>query len=215
MGKMYTLTENNYMEVLHRLEKICNRFRLLEKYEVFELDTPKRNKRENYSNKIYKDKSWGTREVWDDEFNAHEEKFSVNKFIHPTKHFLKTAYEENPKSFDGKLYAEFSFKPLIHINTGASSAIVLSCGDKVRFEKWGFIVYTDNDFVRFEGKLNVYKNTYIIDRVSGRIESLEEEIQKRNAEWEEDAAWWNEQYEKELESDFLDMENEMYEEEDN
>lgn len=213
MGKMYTLTEDNYMEVLHRLEKICNRFKLLCKYEVFELDTPKRNKREKYPNKTYEDKSWGTREVWDDEFNTYEEKFSYSKFIHPTKHHFKIAYDENPDSYDGKLYLKM--KSLIHINTGASSAIVLSCGDKIRFEKWGFIVYTDNDFVRFEGKLNVYKNTYIIDRVNGRIESLEEEIQKRNAEWEEDTAWWNEQYEKELESDFWDMEDdEMYEEED-
>ena len=47
------LTEDNYMEVLHRLEKICNRFKLLNKYEVFELDIPKRNKNENYPNKIY------------------------------------------------------------------------------------------------------------------------------------------------------------------
>lgn len=210
MGKMYTLTEDNYMEVLHRLEKICNRFKLLSKYEVFELDTPKRNKREKYPNKTYENKSWGTRKVWDDEFNTYEEKFSYSKFIHPTKHNFKTAYDENPNSHNSKLYLKM--KSLIHIDTGASSAIVLSCGDKVRFEKWGFIVYTDNDFVRFEGKLNVYKNTYIIDRVSGRIESLEEEIQKRNKEWEEDAAWWNEQYEKELESDFWDMEeNEMYE----
>lgn len=212
MGKMYTLTEDNYMEVLHRLEKICNRFKLLRKSEVFELDTPKRNKREKYPNKTYEDKSWGTIKVWDDEFNTYEEKFSYSKFIHPTKHHFKIAYDENPDSYDGKLYLQM--KSLIHINTGASSAIILSCGDKVRFEKWGFIVYTDNDFIRFEGKLNVYKNTYIIDRVSGRIESLEEEIQKRNAEWEEDAAWWNEQYEKELESDFWDMEDEMYEEED-
>ena len=212
MGKMYTLTEDNYMEVLHRLEKICNRFKLLRKSEVFELDTPKRNKREKYPNKTYEDKSWGTIKVWDDEFNTYEEKFSYSKFIHPTKHHFKIAYDENPDSYDGKLYLQM--KSLIHINTGASSAIVLSCGDKVRFEKWGFIVYTDNDFIRFEGKLNVYKNTYIIDRVSGRIESLEEEIQKRNAEWEEDAVWWNEQYEKELESDFWDMEDEMYEEED-
>lgn len=212
MGKMYTLTEDNYMEVLHRLEKICNKFKLLSKHEVFKLDVPKRNKKENYSNKIYECKSWGTREVWDDEFNTYEEKFSYSKFIHPTKHHFKIAYDENPDSYDGKFYLKM--KSLIHINIGASSAIVLSCGDKVRFEKWGFIVYTDNDFVRFEGKLNVYKNTYIIDRVSGRIESLEEEIQKRNAEWEEDAAWLNEQYEKELESDFWDMEDEMYEEED-
>lgn len=212
MGKMYTLTENNYMEVLHRLENICNRFKLLRKSEVFELDTPKRNKREKYPNKTYEDKSWGTIKVWDDEFNTYEEKFSYSKFIHPTKHHFKIAYDENPDSYDGKLYLQM--KSLIHINTGASSAIVLSCGDKVRFEKWGFIVYTDNDFIRFESKLNVYKNTYIIDRVSGRIESLEEEIQKRNAEWEEDAAWLNEQYEKELESDFWDMEDEMYEEED-
>ena len=212
MGKMYTLTEDNYMEVLHRLEKICNRFKLLRKSEVFELDTPKRNKREKYPNKTYEDKSWGTIKVWDDEFNTYEEKFSYSKFIHPTKHHFKIAYDENPDSYDGKLYLQM--KSLIHINTGASSAIVLSCGDKVHFEKWGFIVYTDNDFIRFEGKLNVYKITYIIDRVSGRIESLEEEIQKRNAEWEEDAVWWNEQYEKELESDFWDMEDEMYEEED-
>ena len=200
MGKMYTLTEDNYMEVLHRLEKICNRFRLLEKHEVFELDIPKRNKKENYPNKTYECKSWGTREVLDKEDNICEEKFSYSKFIHPTKHHFKTAYEENPDSYNGKCYLKM--KSLIHLNTGPSCAIVLGCDDKVRFEKWGFIIYTDNDFTRFEEKLNVYKNTYIIDRVNGRIKNLEEEIQKRNAEWEEDAAWWNEQYKKDLELDF-------------
>ena len=209
MGKMYMLTEDNYMEVLHRLEKICNRFKLLNKYEVFELDIPKRNKNENYPNKIYEDKSWGKRLVHDgfdlDGFGIyHEEKFSYSKFIHPTKHAFKTAYEENPDSYNGKSW--LNTKPLIHLNTGISCAIVLTYGDKVRFEKWGFIVYDDNDYVRFEGKLNVYKNTFIIDRVNGRIESLEKEIQKRNKEWEEDAAWWDEQYEKELESEFMDEE---------
>ena len=205
MGKMYTLTEDNYMEVLHRLEKICNRFKLLRKSEVFELDTPKRNKREKYPNKTYEDKSWGTIEVLDDEFNTYEEKFSYSKFIHPTKHYLKTAYDENPDSYNGKLYLQM--RSLIHINTGASCALILSCGDKVRFEKWGFIVYTDNDFIRFERKLNVYKNTFIIDRVNGRIENLEEEIQKRNAEWEEDAKWWDEQYEKDLQDEILNEED--------
>lgn len=203
MGKMYTLTEDNYMEVLCRLEKICNRFKLFNKCEVFELDIPKRNKRENYPNKTYECKSWGTRMVLDKEtYNVYEQKFAVSKFIHPTKHRFKTAYEKNPDSYDGKYW--LSMKPLIHLNTNISCAIVLGYGDKVRFEKWGFIVYTDNVFTRFEGKLNVYKNTFIIDRVSGRIENLEEEIQKRNAEEEEDAERWNEQYEKYLESEFMD-----------
>ena len=40
-----------------------------------------------------------------------------------------------------------------------------------------------------------------------RSKNLEEEIQKRNAEWEEDAKWWDEQYEKDLQDEILNEED--------
>ena len=47
--------------------------------------------------------------------------------------------------------------------------------------------------------LTIYKHIYIPDFIKGKIKNLEQEKKTREKEWEEDAAWWNEQYEKDME----------------
>ena len=64
-------------------------------------------------------------------------------------------------------------------------------------------MWTEDDFTRFENPLTIYKHIYIPDYFKGKIINLEEENATRNKEWEEEAAWWNEQYEKDMEREMM------------
>ena len=95
-------------------------------------------------------------------------------------------------------------KSLIHLDLSASCALVISEGDKVQFFPFGgFIIWTDDDYTRFDNSLTIYKHIYIPDFIKGKIKNLEQEKETREKEWkweeEEDAAWWDEQYEKDME----------------
>lgn len=206
MGKMYILTEKNYKEVLERLQRLCKKWKFLEHYECFEVE--RRTKKENYpdSCKIYDHKTYGLKPKICNRVEIGEKTYYelsptvYYKIIFPTEHSFKIAHDNDPKSYEGKQW-EF-IKPLIHIDCGPASVLVLTYGDKVKFEKYGFIVYTDNDYTRLnESPLNVYKNTFIIARHyrDGAIIDYEAEKIKRDKEWEEEEAWWNKQYEKEME----------------
>lgn len=93
-------------------------------------------------------------------------------------------------------------KPLIHLDLSGMSALVISDGDKVQFLPFGgFIVWTDNDYTRFGKSLSIYKEIFIPDIFSGKI-NLEEENLIRDKEWEEAAEWENEQYKKDLEREY-------------
>lgn len=204
MGKLYVITEENYLEVLGKLQRICNKWRMLEKYQCFK--TNRRTKKERYDKSLmdYECKSWGWRKTCDykdGEWEIGNEYFCNSKFIHPTQHVFRQEYEANPNNLKEKQWIEYG-KPMIHINIGISSAICLSVGDKVQFEKYGFAVYTDNSFTNRGNVSTVFKHLYVIDRVDGKITDLNGEIDKREQEWEEDAKWWDEQYEKELEKEY-------------
>lgn len=190
MSKMYTITEENYKEVLNRLQKICNKYRLLDKYEYFKISGKVRNKNENYGKAEYETKSWGYRTVVDHSgeafggFKTREEYCENSSFVHATEHNFKIKHDNDPESYDAKHWD--TLKPLIALDVNPCEVIVLTYGDKVQFEKWGFIVYTDNSSMRFRNdKLTVYKHTFVIKRTE-KITDLEAEIEKRDLEWKED-----------------------------
>lgn len=191
MNKIYTLTEENYKEVLGKLQKICNKYKLLTKYEYFKLHNKSRNKNENYGPADYVVKSWGYRRVFDgvDEtsgsFKMHEDYCESSYFVHATEHNFKTEHDTDPESYDAKHWE--TLKPLIALDINPCQVIVLTYNDKVQFKKWGFVVYTDNSSMRFANdELTIYKHTFVIKR-KDKIEDLEAEIEKRSLEWEEDA----------------------------
>ena len=200
--KKVIVTEKNFNEILSKIQNICNKYKMFKFYRVFSEDMKEQKQyRRNpigfrYETKEYidSDGEWNYKRV--------RKFFSWNRYVRVTKHHFREAYEQNEDSYDGK-YAYPRMKSLIHLDLSGSSALVISDGDKVQFLPFGgFIVWTDDNFTRFKNPLTIYKNIFIPDIINGKIENLEEENSIRDSEWEEEARWWNEQYEKDLEKEY-------------
>lgn len=200
MMKKIVVTEENFNEVLSKIQSICNKYKMFEFYRVLSEDmTEKKQYRNNsigFRRKIRKyTDSYGEgnyKKVW--------EFFAQNEYVRVTKHQFREAFENNEDSYDAK-YAYPKTKPLIYLDLSGGSALVISDGDKIQFLPFGgFIVWTDNDFIRFDDPLTIYKNIFVPDMIYGKIDNLEEENSIRDSEWEEEERWWNEQYEKDYES---------------
>lgn len=198
-----TVTEDNFNKILERLQKICN------KYKMFEF---KRVYTENIEKEQYRINSIGFRDnikhITENSgiliYKKVKEFYSYNKYIRVTKHYFREEFEQGKDTYNTK-YCYPRMKCLIHMDLDRASALVISEGDKIRFLPFGgFIIWTDDDFTRFEKPLTIFKYIYLPDFFKGRITNLEEENTIRDKEWEEEAEWWNEQMQ-------LDLERDMYE----
>lgn len=221
MGRRIKVTENNYLEVLARIQKICNKWKLLKHYRCVDMSNPGKPK------VLYEHKSWGitTRQEKRDDLTGEEvmnlidsgrirelfkevpEKFSVSKFVHANEHRIRKMYLSDPDGFNAGFYERSKFKPLIHLDLDASSALVIDTGTKVEFTSYGFIVYV------MHGVLDKDKDTWYIDRFiidrSNKIDNLEAEIEKRDQEWAADVEFYNQLEEEDLdydeEEDWMDL----------
>lgn len=194
-----TVTEENFNKILERLQKVCNKYKMFEFYRVFtenmeEQKQYRRNAigfRDSVKSHTDENGNWAYKKV--------KEFFSYNKYVRVTKHHFREEFEQGKD-----IYNYPKMKSLIHMNLSGSSALVISEGDKVQFLPFGgFVVWTDDDFTRFENPLTIYKHIYIPDYFKGKIINLEEENATRDKEWEEEAAWWHEQYEKDMEREMM------------
>ena len=201
--KKITVTEENFNKILEKIQKICNKYKMFEFYRVLSEDMTEqkeyRNNSIGFRNDIkeYTDKNgeWNYKRV--------KKFFAYSKYVRVTKHHFREAFENDKESYDAK-YMYPKMKSLIHLDLSGSSALVISEGDKVQFLPFGgFVVWTDDDYTRFESPLTIYKHVYFPDLFKGRITNLEEENSARDKEWEEEAAWWDEQYEKDLEREMM------------
>ena len=170
-----TVTEDNFEKVLEKLRKMCDKYKMLEFYRALSEDlTEVKCKTNSMGLRSELDKEWRDKNG--------EYKYKVKK----------------------KFFMYSKMKSLIHLDLSASCALVISEGDKVQFFPFGgFIIWTDDDYTRFDNSLTIYKHIYIPDFIKGKIKNLEQEKETREKEWkweeEEDAAWWDEQYEKDME----------------
>lgn len=194
-----TVTEENFNKVLERLQKICNKYKMFEFYRVFTENMEEQKQyrmnaigfRDSVKNNTDENGNWTCKKV--------KEFFSYNKYVRVTKHHFREEFEQGKDTYN---YSKM--KSLIHIDLSGSSALVISEGDRVQFLPFGgFVVWTDDDFTRFENPLTIYKNIYIPDYFKGKIINLEEENATRDKEWEEEAAWWHEQYENDMEREMM------------
>ena len=193
-----TVTEENFESILEKLKKICNNYKMFEFYRVLSEDMTEQKK--------YRRNSIGFRNSVKSRINKNGEQiykkvkefFSYNKYVRVTKHHFREEFEQGKDSYGAK-YCYPKMKSLIHMDLSGGSAVVISEGDKVQFLPFGgFIVWTDDDFTKFENPLTIYKHIYFPDFFNGRITNLEEENVIRDKEWEEEAAWWDEQIEREM-----------------
>lgn len=181
-----TVTEENYKEILNKIQEITNKYKMLMLYQVFD-----ENMKEQ---KQYRNIPIGFTRTWQpskkkDSYRRVFKWFKRFSFVETTEHHFKIKSETEPESLDAKLYKEM--KPLIHLDMNASSAMTLGVGDKIRFLplNLGFITYTDNDYTRFTNPLTIYRHTFVIDW-SNRIENLDAERSIRIAEWEDDEKFY-------------------------
>lgn len=195
-----TVTEDNFEKILEKLRKMCNTYKMLEFYRALSEDLKKvtyKNNPMGFTRKLAKE--WIDEKTGEYKYKVKREFFIHNKYVEVTKHGFRRDYETDKESYNAK-YMYPKMKSLIHLDLSASCALVISEGDKVQFLPFGgFIVWTDDDYTRFDKPLTIYKHIYIPDYIKGKIKNLEQEKATRKEEWEEDAAWWNEQYEKDME----------------
>lgn len=193
------VTEDNFEKVLEKLQKICNKYKMLEFYRALSEDTKEVKYKTNpigFRRELNKE--------WIDKSGKH--KYTVKKklFMHSnyvcvTKHSFRIDYENDKESYNAK-YAYPEMKPLIHLSLAASCALVICAGDKVQFTPFGgFIVWTDDNYTVFDNPLTIYKHIYIPDLLMGKIKNLEHEKETREKELEEEDTWLNKQYEKDME----------------
>lgn len=190
------VTEENFNRVLETLQKVCNKHKMFRFYRVLSEDmTEQKEYRRNpigFRTKIkkcnYRNGKWKYKRV--------KRFFSYSNYVRVTKHHFREAFEYNKNSYDAK-YSYPKMKSLIHLDLSGFSALVISEGDKIQFLPFGgFIVWTDNDYTRFENPLVIYKEIFIPNFFRGKIVDLEEENATRDMEWEkeEEAAWQSKFY---------------------
>lgn len=193
-----TVTEQNFRKVLKKLQRICNSHKMFEFYRVYSENMVEEKQYRN-SAIGFRRKAQGYIDK-NGEYNVNHvnEFYAYSNYIGVEVHRYRKAYESDPKSYDSETYIELR-KPLIYLDLLASRALVISDGDKIQFLPFGgFVIWTDDDFTRFNKPLTIYKHAYFPDFFKGKIKDLEKEKSIREQEWEEDAAWWDEQYEIEM-----------------
>lgn len=173
------VTEENFERILKRLQKICNKYKMFEFYRVFSEDMTEK--------KEYRRNSIGFRYS---RYRKQIEFFSHNRYVRVTKHRFREDYEMDKDSFNAKhFYSKMS--SLIHLDLSGCSALVIGEGDKVQFLPFGgFIVWTDDNYTRFENPITIFKHIYFPDFFKGKISNLEQENAIRDKEWEEESKEW-------------------------
>lgn len=211
-GKLTIVREGNFQEILDRIQSMCNKHRMLSKYQIFKGDL-------NHEEKSYRINSFGWFERFekfgDNIFDYKKiKKYEVHDiFFKVEKHGLRTKYEDcSIYDFDLKSYKKF--KSYISMFHNGCCNLVISDGDKVTFTKdGGVIIYTTNKDTHFDGSkpITIYKQTLIPNRISGKIKSLKDEIEKLNEEADKECEYWDRQFEKEMDL-YYENEEDKYDE---
>ena len=191
------VTEDNFESIMKRLQKICNKHKMIKFYKVFKENNKEQKEYRNSGIRIDKHYVGGI-----DNLKRKYKLVIEASFIKVTKHHFREAYESEEKSYESDLYNKMH--SLIHMDTNCASVVVLSVGDKIRFLPFGiFNTWTDDDYTRFENPLTIYKETFVPYYFKGKIDNLDNEIKKREEQWEKENEWWMEQDRKEMEQDYL------------
>lgn len=196
MKRKMIVTEDNFSKVLERLQKTCIKHKMLKFYKMFSEDMKEQ--------KEYRRTPFGfdtrvkpfTHKDGRPDYKTVHRFYMSSDFVDVNKHHFRVAYENDSKDspdyseqLNYKLYLEM--KSLIHLDTGLGTALVISVGDKVEFLPFGgFIIWNDNSYTRGSNPLHLYKYTFIPDFITGKITDIEEERNKRIAEWKDyDDCW--------------------------
>lgn len=169
--KKYEITEENFETIMEKMQRICNKRKMLEFSSEYDPITGKEigaRKKPIY-------------------FRRGMKRLGINStFIDITKHFLRNEFEKDAESYQAKMYAEE--KTVIHLSLDVDMGASLRIGDSIRFLPFGvFIIYTDNkSLVKAGVPYKLYKDIYVPDiRKCGKILDVEQQRTSRiEAEYE-------------------------------
>lgn len=186
--KKIMVTEQNFNEVITKLQKICNKYKMFELYKVFSFDYKEDKKYRCSSIGFHKE----LKVLYPDRSYKGVIKFhAVSSYIGVEKHRIREKYESSSAGYiDTKIYEER--KPLISMDIRSSNMLIVTEGDYIIFHPFGiFSVWTDNTLIKMkDDDLVRYKHTYIPDRFKGKILSIEAERLKRSNEWADDMNYY-------------------------
>lgn len=181
--KKITVTENNFNDIISKIQETTDRYKMFRFYRVYDESMKEKKQYRNSSVRFYKHR---TLDLEKDKIKTSIRFFHHSSYIEATKHHFRKAFETNGDSYDVRLYNEM--KSLIYLDLSAGRALVLGDGDRIQFLPFGgFITWTDDNGFS-DGKLSIYKQTFIPDWIYGKIANLDEEKRVREEEWEKELA---------------------------
>lgn len=163
--KLYAVTETNYQEILNRIAKFTNNYKMISKCNIYKV-SDRNGKKSRYTNK--------------------KSVIIPSKFIEITIYPMYYNYKEYLTREDDVNW-EIK-KPIIYIDKDAGSATIIRIGDKIKITNYGFIVCTNNHYdgndLIIEPKY-IHEETFVIDK-SAKIQNIKEEREIRWKDW----AWY-------------------------
>lgn len=184
------VNEENFEEVILKLQNICNKYKMLEFYRVFDGEMKeKKEYRRNaicFRNSIVKSNNpknrYGYKKI--------KKLVYQNNYLRLTKHSFREQFERGEDTYGAKHHYPH-MKSLIHIDLAGGRALVISDGDKIQFLPFGGFIIWEDDKLNLKNKI-YFKYIFIPDRIKGKILDLNQENDIRDKEWEEEANWWDE-----------------------
>ena len=159
--KLIKVTEQNFEQILHELQKRCNKYKMLEWYSVFKEAGPDK--------KVIREKKYNrTPYHW---IGPTKKLYIDRTFVHATKHRFREAFESGSDSFEKRRYDDSDRKPFIHLSTGSLTALMLGDGDYMQFiPGGGFIIYDSNEHIKLdEAPLSIYRHIFFPSIICGHI----------------------------------------------
>lgn len=184
-----TVTEENFEKVLAKMQKRCNRHRMMRFKSLF-YDENGKKEVAPYSRPI------GFDYEFDDNGNSTRKLKVHDKFLEVTKHHFREAFETGDSKLWADMYNEDKVKPLIHISFGLGCASVIFTGDEVTFLPFGIFIVRCHNAIPM--KVCTFKDVYVPNYISGKIKDINEVLAARRKAEEEYENWEIQRMEEDL-----------------
>lgn len=183
-----TVTEENFEKVLAKMQKRCNRHRMIDFESYYDENVKKEVA--PYSHPI----RFGYE--FDDNGNRTRKLKVHDKFLEVNKHRFREAFETGNNKLWADMYDEDKVKPLIHISFGLGCASVIYVGDEVTFLPFGIFIVRYHNVIPM--KVCTFKNVYVPNYISGKIKDINEVLAARRKAEEEYEDWEMQRMEEDL-----------------
>ena len=188
------ITEDNFELIIEKLQKICNKYRMLKSYKVYD---EKRKERYHKPAVQFLSVCEKVKNPNQENGRRYKKKLKViapNNYVCITKHFMRKSYEEQENGtltsdmINNEWFAHryIETRPLIHFDLGNSEVIVMGVNDEIKFYPFKiFTIYVYEDNCKGDDSYSIYKYTFFPDFIRGKIDNLDYENEIREKENDE------------------------------